>query len=321
MDHTSILSDRFGFANGVTGGEAGTEVFVTEPFGSGPGSLPWYAGGSDPLKIDLSGLPVDIVLDAPIGIIGDKTISGGLWQKKVTVSKNIKAFRLQPGSNVIFDSFRLVGRWTDWKNSAELGDGITAEGVPTSGVFLNRMYLANWPDGCFDSVNSEGISLVDATIARSMVEYCAHPFNFTADRLTFAHNVTRFVRIRVPKNQVGRLNTFNNVHYLTEDTGDSFEQAQDGAQLWSIRNMYVSTVQKTIGKYGPNGGKILPQKHKFYGPVTYNVGPKDIDPTFIDACKGNWNGMMVSPTDSAGWDAARLSIEQEVGPLGYVFVR
>lgn len=300
-----------GFASGVTGGDGGAVVVVSTLADSGPGSLRDYMASTSTLIIEIAPALAGqtLVFGSPMFLKGNKTITGrDAPGFAVKPSGQFKGIRPVGAANWIVDSFVMDGGWDDWQTPAELGDAITLD--ESENFLINRMRFRRWPDGAVDSVNSETPSALNGAILRCRTTELSHPFNLTADLVSFGRNHTSDAHIRIPKNQAGRLSAFNNV--LDGWSGNSGYQAQDGAQVLSVHDIFVPGLS-TLGTLGPNGGRITwKNEHVIGSPVAFAQGDP-VDQAFITLAAQAT--AYAKPKTTSEVAALRALVEAEAGPI------
>lgn len=243
----AILAARTGYGKHVTGGAAGEIYEMTNLNDSGPGSLRYACGASDPLwVVPALGLTGSIVVPSDIYVKDNKTLD----LPGITLSAagpDIDVLRLQGVSNIIINRVGFDGCNLKWDGDDALGgDLIKLRGA--ADIYVRRCSFTRPHDGAIDSSHlSQRITIQECRFSNAW-----QAVNLTADKVTFIRNYGINIRRRFPQvvaaaGKTGFIHSVNNVLHPAWNDRAILSAKADAGQSGKAYLLSDSCVWKSKG--------------------------------------------------------------------------
>lgn len=305
----ALLDEIEGWGTGTTGGIDGTVFVVDTLADDGPTSLRTALESPAALWIVFApGLEGVIDLGGTIQVGSHKTVDARGHAIQIRTQADDTAFEITGQTNVIFANLVLDDEVASWDQDSEGEDGITIH--DSSYIWVHHCSFARWLDGAID-IRFDGGELshhISVTWSRFAQDYQA--LNWTADRISFGHNVCDEVRRRCIQMIDGKGHSYDNVIGGWNEV--SIQNAKDGAQLYSQSNMYVPKGFASVNSR-VNGGKIRNVNPHAFGNVQFAGGNDALDQGFMDESEMLAIIDECGDGDDACWDELRATIEDQAG--------
>ncbi len=305
----ALLDEIEGWGTGTTGGLDGTIFVVDTLDDDGPRSLRAALQSDEAHWILFAdGLDGTIELAETIDVGSDKTVDarGHAIHIRSSPQDPFTALKMVGQSNVVLANLRLDDELEAWDQDAEGADALQIH--DSHHVWVHHCTFERWLDGAIDIKLDGGERTHHVSITWSRFSRVFQALNWTADRISFGHNVCDPVRRRCIQMIDGRGHSYNNV--VADWDEPAIQNAKDGAELWSQRNMFVPGGPASVNSR-VNGGKIRNTDPHTFGAVQFVGGNDDLDPQFMD--ESAMLAKLDVCDDDACWAELRATIEAGAG--------
>jgi pectate lyase len=307
----ALLDDLEGWGVGTTGGIDGTIFVVDTLDDDGPTSLRAALTSGDPLWIVFApGLDGVIALASTIEVASNKTVDARGHAIQIRTLRDDTGFQITGQTNIILTNLVFDDEVANWDQDSEGEDGITIH--DSSYVWVHHCSFARWLDGAIDIRHDTGELSNHISVTWSRFEEDYQALNWTADRISFGHNVCDRVRRRCIQMIDGKGHSYNNV--VGDWNSAAIQNSKDGAQLYSQHNMFVPGGFATVNSR-VNGGKIRNSGNHSFGNVQFDGGNDALDQSFMDDSEMLAVITTCADGDDACWEDLRTTIEAQAGAM------
>jgi pectate lyase len=308
----ALLEEIEGWATGTTGGLDGTIFVVDTLADAGDRSLRAALESAQAHWIVFAdGLDGTIQLASTIRPGSDKTVDARGHDIRIRGGGSADPFtamRIESQSNLVLVNLTFDDELENWDQDSEGADGLNI--TDSHHVWIHHCTFARWIDGAIDIRHGTGELPHHISVTWSRFSRVYQALAWTADRASFGHNVCERIRRRCIKIIDGKGHSWNNV--ISDWNAAAIQNAKDGAQLYSLRNMFVPGGVSAVNDRS-NGGKIKNSNNHAFGTVQF-VGSDDaLDEEFEDDSKMLAIIDVCSDGDDGCWSDLRERIENEAG--------
>ena len=311
----ALFDEIEGWGTGTTGGLGGT-VFVVDTLDDA-GDRSFRAAIQSPEAhwiVFADGLNGTIQLIEPIEAGSNKTVDArghAIQIRGGGGTDPFKAIKIYGQTNLVFVNVNFDDELDSWDQDAEGADAITISN--SDHIWIHHCTFARWMDGAIDIIHEPtepGEMPHHISVTWSSFSRTYQALNWTADRISFGHNVCERVRRRCIQMIEGKGHSWNNV--VADWNAAAIQTAKDGGQLYSQRNMFVPGSASEVNAR-VNGGKIHNSKNHAFGNVQFVGGDDAIDEQFENDSKMLARIDECDDGDDGCWSDLRQQIETEAG--------